>query len=232
MTTALQFAPHRQAVEAMLFDLDGTLLDSHQVLESVFWRFLDRHGIGRGGVDVNQFDGLTIPEIVATLRTNWSLASDENCLVATYVDAIRSAYADQVSPFEGADAALRWLHGHGTKLALVTAATSTVLMPLLERLAWSALFDVVIPGDRVPRGKPAPDGYRAGLEELKMSSARAIAIEDSRYGVAAARGAGLRVIGIAPPERASVLTAAGATVVLPSVAAIANVLQSGGACRA
>jgi len=232
MTAALQFVPHGQAVEAVLFDLDGTLLDSHGALESVFWRFLGSHGIARGDVDIGQFDGLTIPEIVATLRTHWSLASDENSLVATYVDAIRSAYADQVSPFNGADAMLRRLHGRGTKLALVTAATSTVLTPLLERLAWSALFDAVIPGDRVPRGKPAPDGYRAGLEELKMSPARAIAIEDSRHGVAAAREAGLRVIGIAPPERAAVLTAAGATVVLPSVAAISNVLQSGEACHA
>jgi HAD superfamily hydrolase (TIGR01509 family) len=209
MTAVLQFVPHGQAVEAVLFDLDGTLLDSHGALESVFWRFLGSHGIARGDVDIGQFDGLTIPEIVATLRTHWSLASDENSLVATYVDAIRSAYADQVSPFNGADAMLRRLHGRGTKLALVTAATSTVLTPLLERLAWSAL-----------------------LEELKMSPARAIAIEDSRHGVAAAREAGLRVIGIAPPERAAVLTAAGATVVLPSVAAISNVLQSGEACHA
>ena len=232
MNAAFQFGPSGQTVEAVLFDLDGTLLDSHRVLKDVFWRFLDSHGIARGDVDINQFDGLTIPEIVATLRTDWSLASDENSLVATYVDAIRSAYAHQVSPFNGADATLRRLHGRGTKLALVTAATSTVLMPLLERLAWSALFDAVIPGDRVQRGKPAPDGYRAGLEELKMSPARAVAIEDSRHGVAAARGAGLMVIGIAPPERAAVLIAAGATVVLPSVAAIAHVLQSGEACRA
>ena len=213
MTAALRFRPNGQMVEAALFDLDGTLLDSHEVLEAVFWRFVGTHGIARDDVDIKQFDGSTIPEIVATLRARWSLASDENTLVAAYVDAVRSAYTGQVSPFEGADATLRRLQRRGIKLALVTAATSPVLMPLLERLAWSALFDVVIPGDRVPRGKPAPDGYLAGLHGLKTSPARAVAIEDSRRGIIAARGAGLRVIGIAPPERAVLLTASGAAVV-------------------
>lgn len=232
MTGALHFAPRQQRVEAVLFDLDGTLLDSHRALEGVFWRFLDVHGITRSAVDIHQFDGLTILEIVAALRTDWSLAADENSLFTAYLDGVRSAYVDQVFPFKGADAMLRRLHGHGTKLALVTAATSAVLMPLLKQLLWSELFDAVIPGDRVPRGKPAPDGYFAALQQMKVPPAQAIAVEDSRHGITAARAAGLAVVGIAPPERAAILMAAGATMVLPSVAAITSVLQSGEACRA
>lgn len=225
MTAALHFAPGRQTVEAILFDLDGTLLDSHRVLEGVFRRFLDTHGIARSAVDINKFDGLTIPEIVAALQRDWSLAPDENSLAATYLDAVRSAYIDHVSPFAGVDALLRKLRDRRIRLALVTAATAPVLVPLLERLAWSELFDTVIPGDSVPRGKPAPDGYLAGLQQMRMSPAKAIAVEDSGLGVAAARAAGLTVIGIAPPERAAILTAAGAVTVLPSAAAIADLLQ-------
>jgi len=232
MTAALHFAPRQQRIDAVLFDLDGTLLDSHLALEAVFWRFLDTHRIARSSVDIKHFDGLTIPEIVATLRHDWSLAAGENSLVGAYLDAVRSAYEGQVSPFAGADSLLRQLRAHGTKLALVTAAISPVLLPVLERLAWSELFDAVIPGDRVARGKPAPDGYVAALQALQVTPAQAIVVEDSRHGIAAARAAGLTVIGIAPSERAASLAAAGAAVVLPSVSAITSVLQHIEACDA
>jgi beta-phosphoglucomutase-like phosphatase (HAD superfamily) len=94
------------------------------------------------------------------------------------------------------------------------------------------LFDAVIPGDRVARGKPAPDGYVAALQHLQMAPAQAIAVEDSRHGIAAARAAGLTVIGIAPPKRAAILTAAGAAMVLPSASAITGVLRRLEACDA
>jgi len=230
MTVAVQLAPGQQALEAILFDLDGTLLDSHAALKDVFGHFLDRHGIQRDRVDVNAFDGLTIPEVVAVLRADWSLVPDESSLIAAYYAAVRSAYAD-VSPFDGADGMLRRLRAHGIKLALVTAATSRVLVPLLERLSWSELFDAIIAGDQVPRGKPSPDGYLAALRQMKMSAAQALAVDDSQHGVTAARAAGLKVIGVAPRERAATLKAAGADTVVPSVTAIAELAQSDGARR-
>jgi HAD superfamily hydrolase (TIGR01509 family) len=212
-------------LEAVLFDLDGTLLDSKSILEDVFWRFLDAHGIDRAAVDISAFDGLKIPEIVAALRRRWSLEESETTLTAAYLDAVRRSYTDSALPFDGVDRMLGELRGRGLKLALVTAATDAVLTPLLARLGWSGLFDVVISGDRVTRGKPAPDGYVAALHRLNLSPGRAVAVEDSRHGVTAATAAGLFTIGIAPPDRAAELTAAGALTVLARAAQVADLLR-------
>jgi HAD superfamily hydrolase (TIGR01509 family) len=211
-------------LEAVLFDLDGTLLDSKSILEDVFWRFVDGHGIDRAAVDINAFDGLKIPEIVAALRRRWSLEESETTLTSAYLDAVRRNYTDSALPFDGVDRMLGELRDRGLRLALVTAATDRVLTPLLARLDWSGLFDVVISGDRVARGKPAPDGYAAALHGLNLSPGRAVAVEDSRQGVSAATAAGLAAIGIAPPDRAAELTAAGAQVVLARAAQVADLL--------
>ena len=78
-----------------------------------------------------------------------------------------------------------------TSFANVQALLTATLGP-----GWRGVFPVVVAGDMVARKKPAPDAYLLALERLERSAEACIAIEDSRNGVLAARGAGLRVIGV------------------------------------
>ncbi|NDZ81333.1 HAD family phosphatase [Streptomyces sp. SID10853] len=87
----------------------------------------------------------------------------------------------------------------GTRLAVASSADRSWVTRMLGHHGLTAFFDVVVCGDDVARVKPAPDVYRRALALLGVTPGRAVAVEDSLTGVAAARAAGLRVVAVPTP---------------------------------
>jgi sugar-phosphatase len=181
---------------AILSDLDGVLIDSTGVVEQTWTVWSQRNGLDPREV-LPIIHGRPGAELVAELTPHLDVAAEMEWLEAYEIDA-----AHRVRAFEGAADALA-----RKPVAIVTSCTE----PLARaRLAAARLRvpDVLVTADRVPRGKPAPDPYLIGAQELGVDPARCAVLEDAPAGIAAGKAAGATVFAIATTHDRSELTAA------------------------
>lgn len=213
------------SIQAVLFDLDGTLADSIAALKRVYFEFLSSHNIVGSDEEFSELSGPSILEIVQNIRTRHHLTSSIELLHDNYMTRLESEYAHSVQPFQGADALLSWLYTSGISLGLVTSAPTILVDEFLSANEWDYLFEIVSTGDSVETAKPNPQIYTQTLEELEVPTDRVIAVEDSVNGVQAAIDAGLRVIGISSNDQND-LHNAGAFKTVPNLYSIKELLQS------
>jgi sugar-phosphatase len=188
---------------ALLFDLDGVLVDSHAVVERASRSWALRH----------QLD----PEMVRRVA-HGRRSSDTVRAVAPHLDATREAAwidAAELGDVEG----LKPVPGAGELLATLPPSRWTVVTSCGRALAARRLTAVglsvpnlIVTSEDVSNGKPAPDGYRLGAERLGYAAAACVAFEDAPAGIAAAKGAGARVIGLTTMLTGHELTGADATI--------------------
>jgi beta-phosphoglucomutase len=189
---------------AVVFDFNGTLSDDEPILCSIFQDLFAEHG--RPLSRERYFDelaGLSDPEIVRA----W-LGPDHPAVPGVLEERIsryRESVADgrSVRP-ETREAVL--YAAERVPVALVSGAARAELEPVLEAAGLAGAFAAVVSADDVERGKPDPQGYERALTMLDggLRAREALVFEDTEAGIAAARGAGMRVVavlGTLPPER-------------------------------
>jgi len=184
------------AADAILFDLDGTLVDSEREnVESVVL------AARRWGAELSSEErafviGHSWNEIHARIAAAHGLDVSMPVLIAAAVDEKRALLAqDGYRALPGAVAAVRRL-GRRSKLAVVSGASHGEVLDALESLAVTDAFALVLGAEDYPRGKPAPDPFALALERLGAVAARSIAIEDATPGILSARAAGVRVVAV------------------------------------
>jgi len=197
---------------AVLLELEGVLVETHEVRRAALLRALAEEGIT---TDLVAYDdvahGLPVRGAVRALAAAAGEDLDE---VAIELVALRAErhFAESLGTgivlTEGARDALGALHGV-TRLALVTRANRREVEPILDAADASFLFECIVTADDVgDTPKPDPAAYHAAIRRLArrraMTAADAIALEDGRAGIRAARAAGLRclAVGDVPPFRA------------------------------
>ena len=204
----------RGEVEGVLFDLDGTLVDSHGGLWDVYASFLRHHEHEPTRSEFRMLDGPSISEIVAQLAIRHGIDDDPDVLLSEYNDLLATIYP-QMPAMPHADQLLRLL-SRQLPIGLVTSASRRLVEPLLARQEWARRFLIVVTGDD-GAAKPDPALYRLAVERLEMPASNLVAVEDGVNGVRAARGAGLSVIGIGGNDSETPLRNAGAEHVVASL---------------
>jgi HAD superfamily hydrolase (TIGR01509 family) len=184
------------APDAILFDLDGTLVDSEREnVESVV-RAARRWGAELTDVERAFVIGHSWNEIHALVVGNHALDVPMPVLIAAAVDEKRTLLeAGGYRALPGAVAAVRRL-ARRSKLAVVSGASHGEVDDALASLGVADAFGLVMGAEDYPRGKPAPDPYLMAMKRLGAAPARSIAIEDATPGVLSARAAGARVVGV------------------------------------
>jgi HAD superfamily hydrolase (TIGR01509 family) len=185
-----------RAADAILFDLDGTLVDSEREnVESVV-RAVRRWGAELSADERAFVIGHSWNEIHARIVEAHGLDVGMPTLIAAAVDEKRALLAvDGYRALPGAVAAVRRL-GRRSKLAVVSGASHGEVVDALESLAVMDAFALLLGAEDYPRGKPAPDSYALAMKQLGAAPARSVAIEDATPGILSARAAGARVIGV------------------------------------
>lgn len=175
----------------IFLDLDGTLADSLGVLRNVYFRFLE--GFGRKGTDseFSELNGPKLAEIVSILRTRHGLTADARDLLMIYNELVDEAY-QKAAPFSGARELLEDAGKRGWILALVTSNARLRAQTWLTKHGFSSLFNFIVSGEEVKRGKLFPDLYQLALSRSGCLTEESIAVEDSLQGAQAALGAGFR----------------------------------------
>ncbi|WP_435270879.1 HAD-IA family hydrolase [Streptomyces sp. 1222.5] len=177
---------------ALLLDMDGTLVDSDAVVERIWRRWAERHGL----------DGDEVMKVVHGRQGHASMAVllPERPVAQNLADNARmlaeeTADMDGVVEVPGAGVFLAALRG--LPHALVTSA-DVALSTARMNAAGLPLPDVRITAESVGASKPDPEGFLKGAAELGVDPADCIVFEDSGAGVAAGRAAGMRVVGVGP----------------------------------
>jgi HAD superfamily hydrolase (TIGR01509 family) len=177
---------------AVLWDMDGTLIDSEPYWMSAETELVEAHGGVWTREDGLAMIGQSMPLSSATLRARGVDLSDD-AICDFLNERVAAAVASAVPWQSGAEDLLAALVGAGVPLALVTSSFSVLADPF-ARMA--GVFDVVVSGDEVRHPKPHPEPYLTAAERLGVDISRCVAIEDSPSGLASAGSAGARVIAV------------------------------------
>jgi HAD superfamily hydrolase (TIGR01509 family) len=194
----------------VIFDLDGTLIESEQIWRDVRHTFVVANG-GRWRPDAAAaMIGMRTSEWARYMHDELGVALAPEQIAERVVTAVAQRLA-KPPVLPGADAALRRL-ARDFRLGLASSAALRVAQTVLAATGWHALFAVVVSADEVARGKPAPDVYLRALELLGADPSRAAAVEDSANGIRSAHGARIAVVAIPnrdfPPDAAALTLAA------------------------
>jgi HAD superfamily hydrolase (TIGR01509 family) len=184
-------------MRGILFDLDGTLIDSERETAEAMARALARgHGIAIEPYDRDFIVGRSWVAIYDSLRGRYpALAWSRDELIARTAHARDEVFAElglRVLP--GARDALGWTQGQPR--ALVTGSSRAEARQALPWIGPEAAFDVIVASEDVASSKPAPDGYRQAMARLGLAPQACLVVEDSVSGIAAGRAAGCIVLAV------------------------------------
>jgi mannitol-1-/sugar-/sorbitol-6-/2-deoxyglucose-6-phosphatase len=184
-------------IEAVVFDMDGVLLDSEPI-----WRAVEREVFGELGIHVTDDDlretmGVRIADVVDGWhrRHPWSEPSREE-IAHTVVERVARTIEETGSLHPGVRAAIERLERSGVRLALASSSPMRLIEAVLRMGDLETVFEVVVTAEDDERGKPDPDVYLRAARALGIPPERCLAIEDSINGVRAAKAAGMVCVAV------------------------------------
>jgi HAD superfamily hydrolase (TIGR01509 family) len=185
--------------DAVIFDLDGVLLDSEQHWNEAKQQLVRTAG-GRWLEDApTAMMGMSSPEWSAYMRDELGVPRDAAAINSEVVGLMEQGYARELPLLPGARAAVAALAAHWP-LGLASSSNREIIDLVLELAGFDGAFAVTISSEEVARGKPAPDVYLEAARRLGIAPGRCVAIEDSANGLRAADAAGMAVVAVPNPH--------------------------------
>jgi HAD superfamily hydrolase (TIGR01509 family) len=213
-------------IEAVVFDLDGVLLQSEEVWDAVRERYVRDRG-GRYDDEVQRaMMGMSAPEWSRYLHEEAGVSAEPEAINRDVVALMLEAYRRELPLLPGAADAVRRTAA-AFPLALASSSNREVFEAVLKLAGLAACFEATVSSEEVARGKPAPDVYVEAARRLGVAPERCAAVEDSHAGIRSAKSAGMRVVAIPnasyPPDDEALALA---DLVVPSLDDLtASVLQ-------
>jgi beta-phosphoglucomutase-like phosphatase (HAD superfamily) len=188
------------ACYAVIFDLDGVLADSEPWWNQIDAKLLAQYGVSYRGEYHRNVLGVNYRLAVEFYKNAFHIPASVEELMRRRGEIATDVFANDVGLFPSAKTTLEQLLRMNLPLAVATSSVSASARPLLDRTGIRSFFSVVITGDEVQRGKPAPDIYLRAADELGISPEACLVVEDSLAGMAAGQAANMRVAAI-PDKR-------------------------------
>jgi HAD superfamily hydrolase (TIGR01509 family) len=176
--------------------MDGVLADSEPLHQDVIRAMLAEYGVdwditrGDPTVGLRSLDGFEV------ICARHPLPHDARRLDALYTARVLPMLRERLRPLPGVPEVPRTLAARGFRLAVGSSSNPEVIETTLTTLGVRALFEAVVSGAEVARGKPAPDVFLEAAERLGVAPSACLVIEDSERGVQAAHAAGMRCVAI------------------------------------
>ncbi len=216
-------APLPDPLDAIVFDLDGTLADSMTVIAEALVVTLDRFGHTTTVSALMPHFGPRMQEVIQA-ATGVDLAEADR-IYADYLPRYYEEYMLRSRPLPGADALLDALAPTGVPLGIVTSKIERGAHDLLAHLGWTDHFGVVVGRDTTPEMKPSPVPMRYALNALNADPARTASVGDTEADMRAASAAGVAaIIGLTVIRTPEQMRAAGATHVCQNLDAVRDLL--------
>ena len=219
-------------IEAIVFDMDGVLIDSHPAHRTAWREFLRSLSVDASEQDLAFiFEGGTRTDILRHFLGDLPLA--DLLEYGRRKDEIFRSMEHEIQPTPGVLAFLRELEPLRLARAVATSASEIRTASTIERMGLGGFFDAVITAADVDAGKPNPRVYQLACERMNILPGHALAFDDAPAGVLAARSAGLRCVGVSNNGATQSLLDAGAERVISGFAGLAlDPILSGNGKRA
>lgn len=187
-------------IEAVVFDMDGVLIDSEPLWRKAEIAVMAKRGIHLTEADCKRLMGLRTDEVVKQVAADWKTDLPVGEVSEEIIHAVCGLIADEGHVIEGfRDLALR-LKRRGVPLAVATSSPMRVVRSVLRRTELEDTFSVVVSAEKFPYGKPHPQVYLEACAGLGMHPTQCLAIEDSLNGTLAAKAARMTALAIPEPE--------------------------------
>jgi HAD superfamily hydrolase (TIGR01509 family) len=186
-------------IDAVVFDLDGLLLDSEQVWDEVREQLTRERGGRWHGEATLDMMGMSAPEWSRYMHEQLGVPDRPEEINAEVVRRMLDRYREQLPLLPGATEAVERIAAPWP-LGLASSSNRELIEVALEAAGIDGLFQVTVSSEEVARGKPAPDVYLEAARRLDVAPERAAAVEDSHNGILSARAAGMRVIAVPNPH--------------------------------
>ena len=204
-------------VDAVVFDLDGVIVDSEQVWDDVRAAYTREVGGSYPEAATRAMMGMSSLEWSAYMASELRVPGTPEEINAAIVERMLARYGEAPPLLPGAVEAVRRI-GAWVPLAIASSSNRELIDVVLRASGLAADFGVTVSSEEVPRGKPSPDVYLEAARRLGVDPARSGAVEDSHNGIRSAKAAGMRVVAVPnahyPPDDEALELA---DVVVPSI---------------
>lgn len=208
----------------ILFDFDGTLINSEKMHQQNINKLLEKYGWPKKYA--NLFLGWRPIDMFSRIDGPWK-GMDYEALTAELYEAVNLS---ELEPVPGAAKFLLWVKSQKIPVGLVTSGNKKWVKTGIKAAGLPidlSYFDVLMTSERQAQGKPAPDGYLAAAKELSLSPSQCCVFEDSPVGITAARSATAgMVVGLTTSQPAANLINAGADLLLPDLRQAHEIIEA------
>ena len=184
---------------AVIFDMDGVLLDSEPLHYQALSRVLTREGYTWTVADNERLLGTTVEDSFRIIDEMVHLRLPREYFLTTYEAEALALLQGPLEPSAGVVSSIDMLAERGLCLAVASSSRRSWIDATLRSLGIAGRFSVVVSGDEVANGKPAPDIYLRAAGLLNMAPEVCTAVEDAPNGLLSARSAGMRVVAVRTP---------------------------------
>lgn len=190
----INFLP--RAIDAVIFDMDGVLTDTEPVHFAATNSVLKAEGFEISWEQYEPFIGTAEPSMWDFLERQFRLNNTRDSYRDAYNLAVLALLQEKVDALPGAHEAVRSVRAAGLRVGLASSSRQAWVEATLRGAAFEGAFEVIVSGDMVERGKPAPDIFLRAASLLAVDPDRCLVLEDSPRGIAGAKAAGMKAIGV------------------------------------
>ena len=205
------------SIQAVVFDLDGVIVDSEHVWDAAREALSRERGGGWHEGAQQDMMGMSSVEWSRYMHERLGLKDPPEEISAEVVRRLQATYREELPLIDGATEAVARLAGRWP-LGLASSSNREIIDLVLELSGLDRFFEATVSSEEVQRGKPSPDVYLEAARRLGANPAGSAAVEDSRSGILSASAAGMRVVAIPnkrfPPDEEAL---AAADVIIPSI---------------
>jgi HAD superfamily hydrolase (TIGR01509 family) len=197
---------------AAIFDLNGTVVDDMATHGDLWREVAERYGRDiPASMFIRDWAGQKYDEVLRRIVGRSVEPAELREILAAREERYRAVFPERVREVAGCSALLGRLRAAGVPVGLATSSPLEARTFVLRALGIEAAFDAVVGAEDVARGKPHPDIFLAAARALGVPAAACVVFEDAVGGIAAARAAGMRAVGVATVLQPAELVAVGAT---------------------
>lgn len=183
-------------IEAVLFDLDGSLVDSMWI-----WRDIDIEYLGRFGISLpeglqHEIEGMSFSETACYFKERFQIPDEIEKMKADWNQMAWDKYTHQVPLKKGAHLFIKYCYKQGIKLGIATSNSRELVENVLLALGISEYFACIVTGCDVKKGKPSPDVYLEAARRCNVIPEKCLVFEDIIPGIMAGKAAGMKVCAV------------------------------------
>lgn len=183
-------------IEAVIFDLDGSMVDSMWIWRSIDIEYLNQFGIPMPDNLQSCIEGMSFSETAAYFKERFQLPVDLETIQADWNRMAGDKYIHDVSVKEGVRELLSYCMEHGIKVGIATSNSRQLVENVVRAHQMESCFDCIMTSCEVSKGKPAPDIYLAVAKELDVEPGNCLVFEDIVQGILAGKAAGMQVCAV------------------------------------